>query len=121
MHDSLDLPPEPRAARVARLFVERQLRDLVAAEVAQIAVLLTSELVTNVVLHARSPMRLEVDLENHRLRVAVADRVPQQPRQRDTSDARMTGRGILLVAALAEGWGVDAAPTGKRVWFELPA
>jgi anti-sigma regulatory factor (Ser/Thr protein kinase) len=84
-------------------------------------VLLTSELVTNVIVHARTPLRLDVCLEHAEVRVAVMDEIPQQPRRRDPADARMTGRGINLVAMLALAWGVEPTPPGKTVWFLLPA
>lgn len=123
MHASVELPPEPRAAGDARHFVSDQLADLVTDEVAETAVLLTSELVTNVIVHARTPMRLDIDLtEEATIRVAVVDEAPRQPAMRRAHDGRLTGRGMNLVAALATEWGVDPLPPpGKTVWFELPA
>ena len=121
MHHSIELPPEPRSAGAARHFVEGELRDRVAADLAEIAVLLTSELVTNVVVHARTPLRLDLDVEASNVRVAVADEVAHSPALRRTHDARLTGRGMNLVETLATQWGVDPTPPGKTVWFELSA
>lgn len=121
MHASVDLLPEPRAAGTARHFVFDQLKPLVPDDVAETAMLLTSELVTNVIVHARTPMRLDVDLTDDSIRVAVVDDAPRQPALRRAHDARLTGRGMNLVAALATEWGVEPSPTGKTVWFELPA
>ncbi len=121
MHESIELPPEPRAAGEARHFVSDQLTGHVCDEVTEVAVLLTSELVTNVVVHARTPMRLDVDLTDECVRVAVIDEAPRQPALRRAHEQRLTGRGISLVAALAQQWGVDPTPPGKKVWFELPA
>jgi anti-sigma regulatory factor (Ser/Thr protein kinase) len=121
VHASIDLLPEPRAAREARGFIAEHLRDNVAEDVASTAVLLTSELVTNVVVHARSPMRLEVDLDAGRVRVAVVDAATAHPVPRVSHGGRLTGRGINLVATLSRKWGVEPEPQGKRVWFELPA
>ncbi|MDQ1684102.1 MAG: hypothetical protein QOC82_839 [Frankiaceae bacterium] len=121
MHDSIDLVPEPKAAKAARDFVDERVRSHVPDETADVAVLLTSELVTNVVVHARTPMRLHVDVTDHAVRVAVADEVPRPPTERSNHESRLTGRGINLVKSLAAQWGVDPCPTGKTVWFELPA
>ena len=98
-----------------------RLRGAVDDDVADTAMLLTSELVTNVIVHARTPMRLDLDLRVGCVRVAVVDDAPRTPAIRRAHDARLTGRGMNLVEALARQWGVDPAPPGKKVWFELPA
>ena len=121
VHDSIDLVPEPKSARAAREFVDERVRRYVTDDTADVAVLLTSELVTNVVVHARTPMRLHVDVTDHAVRVAVADEVARPPTERSNHEARLTGRGINLVKTLATQWGVDPCPSGKTVWFELPA
>jgi anti-sigma regulatory factor (Ser/Thr protein kinase) len=119
--DTIELLAEPRSAGAARRFVAEHLRDRVPEGVSDVAVLLTSELVTNVIVHARTPMRLELDVHDESVRVAIADDVPRQPTMRPAHDARLTGRGMNLVASLAMHWGVDPAPPGKKVWFELSA
>lgn len=121
VRSSISLAPEPRSAGAARHFVEDYVRGHVSPETSDVAVLLTSELVTNVIVHARTPLRLDVFLEDAEVRVAVMDDVPQPPRRRNPADARMTGRGINLVATLAAAWGIDPTPPGKTVWFLLPA
>jgi anti-sigma regulatory factor (Ser/Thr protein kinase) len=86
--------------------------------------LLVSELVTNAVLHARSPARLTIEHDGRTLRVTVADESDAQPRLRDYGADAVTGRGLYLVDRISERWGVDAVRDdhyGKRVWFELPA
>jgi anti-sigma regulatory factor (Ser/Thr protein kinase) len=122
VHTSIELPPEPRSAGAARHFVEDGLRGCVSADVAEIAVLLTSELVTNVIVHARTPLRLDLDTDDDaNVRVAVADDAPRSPMLRRSHDARLTGRGMNLVETLAEHWGVEPTASGKSVWFELSA
>jgi anti-sigma regulatory factor (Ser/Thr protein kinase) len=121
VHTSIELPPDPRSAGAARHFVEDGLRGCVRADIAEIAVLLTSELVTNVIVHARTPLRLDLDTGDANVRVAVADDAPRSPTLRRSHDARLTGRGMNLVENLAEQWGVDPTPSGKSVWFELSA
>jgi anti-sigma regulatory factor (Ser/Thr protein kinase) len=121
VHSSISLAPEPRSASEARHFVEESLRNRVPADTTEVAVLLTSELVTNVIVHARTRLRLDVDHEDSEVCVAVADDVPQVPVQRGGRGTKMTGRGMALVAMLAATWGVDATPPGKTVWFCLSA
>jgi anti-sigma regulatory factor (Ser/Thr protein kinase) len=121
VHQSIELPPEPRSASAARHFVEDRLRDHVPEDVAELAVLLTSELVTNVIVHAKTPLRLDLDAEPPSIRVAVADEAARTPTLRPVHDARLTGRGMNLVESLAAQWGVEPTPPGKTVWFELTA
>jgi hypothetical protein len=66
-------------------------------------------------------MHLEVDVDDGSVRVAIADDVPRQPALRPAHEARLTGRGMNLVASLAMQWGVEPSPPGKKVWFELSA
>jgi anti-sigma regulatory factor (Ser/Thr protein kinase) len=117
----MELLPEPRSAGAARSFVGDCLCDVVTDELAEVAVLLTSELVTNAIVHARTPMRLDVDGTPGCVRVTIADEATRSPMLRTTGDARLTGRGMHLVEALAAQWGVDPRPPGKAVWFELTA
>ena len=85
-----------------------------------VAVLLASELVTNVVLHARTEFELRVALRPDRLRVEVCDMIPAPPTIRTPVPSDFSGRGLGLLAALAGRWGVDTGADGKSVWFELP-
>ncbi|HVF03838.1 MAG TPA: ATP-binding protein [Frankiaceae bacterium] len=121
MRDSIELPPEPRAAGTARHFVFDHVCPHVGADVAETAMLLTSELVTNVIVHARTPMRLDVDVTDEAVRVAVVDDAARTPAIRRAHEARLTGRGMNLVETLASQWGVEPNPPGKKVWFELSA
>lgn len=122
VRDWITLLPEPRSAGEARHFVADHTRDVLPDEVTEIAVLLTSELVTNVIVHARTPMRLSVDVEPSAVRVALADEVARAPVCRDSAGTpRLTGRGMHLVESLSNQWGVEPTPVGKTVWFELSA
>lgn len=84
-------------------------------------VLAVSELVTNAVLHARSPSILELELGQTRdwLRFSVADasRVPPLARLAGTTDEG--GRGLAILAALSDRWGIEQYGPGKRVWCEV--
>jgi anti-sigma regulatory factor (Ser/Thr protein kinase) len=108
------------AAGRARQFVREQLTYRVSEHVADVAVLLTSELVTNVARHAHTKIELAVLLEPREVCVEVADQCPTPPviRRKGISSSR-GGWGMHLVSALSDCWGVVAHPGGKAVWFRL--
>ena len=85
--------------------------------------LLTSELVTNVVLHSASEnLTVAIVVEEPWCRVSVEDGdVEVLPDRRAPAPTDTGGRGLLLVEALSERWDVEIAtePPGKVVWFEL--
>lgn len=88
--------------------------------------LMVSELVTNAYRHARPPISVQLDIEPQMLRVEVLDGGGPAPVLTDAAGtgklgATSTGgRGLALVEALAETWGVDGEPPGgKRVWFQV--
>jgi histidine kinase-like protein len=114
--------PEPAAPRQARRFVTATLADWECNGVADDVELLTSELVTNAVLHAGSPVKLTMCRMGGGVRVEVADEDPDSLeralRQRGQRSAT-TGRGLELVRALAGHWGVIVGGQGKSVWFEM--
>ncbi len=136
--------PVPAAAAAARRFVRDTLRswelagdhgdpacrDERAEQDALVddAVLLTSELVTNAVLHAGTPVqvtcRLLGDRSDGAVEIAVLDRRPAQLRPdlpHTTAEAaeRTNGRGLQLPSELASAWGVTYARAAKAVWFRL--
>jgi anti-sigma regulatory factor (Ser/Thr protein kinase) len=120
MQDSISLSPHPTGALAARQFVEGTLRRWGRGDLIETAALLSSELVTNVIVHARSDMIVGLDLDDHRLRVTVSDGSDQPPRYRDRLPALgERGRGLQVVDALATSWGVNEGIRGKSVWFEL--
>jgi anti-sigma regulatory factor (Ser/Thr protein kinase) len=106
------------APREARRFLQAVLGDADADLVAK-AELLTSELVTNAVVHASSAPRVDVQLDADTVRVSVYDDDPTLPRPRTPDAERPGGRGIHLVDRVATTWGADPVPEGKVIWFEL--
>ncbi len=113
-------PPELRSAIEARRFVDDELRPAGAGDDTLLhAQLLATELVTNAVRHAQSPVDLTIARENGRVRIEARDdsaAVPTQP-QVDTPTRH---RGLLLIEDLSADWGVDAhGDRGKVVWCEL--
>jgi len=116
------LRAEPEQVAEARRLVQDYLRDR-GEEDGEVAVLLTSELVTNAILHGNGPLELRAHTEGSALRIEVRDRQPASPPVL-RSDAELTeigGRGLQLVDTLADRWGWSAEAEGKVVWFELDA
>lgn len=119
---SIQLPDDRRASAQARRFVGATLGGWgIDDEVSRDCELLASELVTNAVLHARSPSRLRVERRGAVIWVAVHDASPLPPRLRDYGHDAVTGRGLLLVDRLSRRWGVEHDAQGKHVWFEIAA
>jgi GAF domain-containing protein/anti-sigma regulatory factor (Ser/Thr protein kinase) len=116
---TLHLEPVVESTPVARHWVSAHLRDL-PAEVTGCAALLTSELVTNAVLHAATPMCITLHTLPDRIRIDVADGNPAFPSIKEYGKDAATGRGLTLFNTLASNWGVQAVDGGKIVWFELP-
>ena len=115
------LGPVTTSARSARRFVGRALHDAqVEPGVFETVVLLTSEVVTNAVLHACSPIDVTVEIGSAAVRVQVCDDLPGLSEKPDRS--RHGGMGLVLVAAMASHWGISARgdAAGKSVWFEVP-
>ena len=116
---TLHLEPVVESTPVARHWIAAHLRDL-PSEVTGCAALLTSELVTNAVLHAATPMCVTLHILPDRIRVDVADGNPAFPSLKEYGRDAATGRGLTLFNSLASDWGVQAVDGGKIVWFELP-
>ena len=83
------------------------------------ALLLTSEVVTNAVVHARTKLSLIVVVDRARVRVEVCDEEDRGPELRHATEDDMSGRGIMLFEMLSTAWGVQPRQGGKCVWFEV--
>jgi anti-sigma regulatory factor (Ser/Thr protein kinase) len=121
----LSLSAQPASVPAARQLVRQRCEDWGADSAASdAAVLLASELVTNAVLHARTPMTLTVAAGEGTIRVEVRDWHPALPQARRYNVDTATGRGLRLLETIASAWGVlkvpSAAQPGKIVWFEVP-
>lgn len=118
--ETRDLPDDPLAPGLARRFVAACCeRWRVPSESCEVAELLTSELVTNAVLHGTGHIQLRVAHEHTELRVEVRDDSPRRPVPRPLRPYSHDGRGLALVETLSSGWGVADELPGKTVWFEL--
>jgi PAS domain S-box-containing protein len=113
------LPATPQSASDARQFIATALEG-VDDDLLFTAQLLTSELVTNAILHAGTELEVRAWATRGRVQVRVFDHEPSRllvPTQ-TTADAE-TGRGLHLVEALSAACGVESSAGGKAVWFEL--
>lgn len=117
--------PVGRSVASARSFVRDTLQGWGFADIVDDAVVLTSELVTNAVVHAGTSADVLCLRSDEGVRIEVADRYPEReiPLQSSAvnmgSPDREGGRGLQLCAALAGRWGVEYTPTHKQVWFQL--
>jgi anti-sigma regulatory factor (Ser/Thr protein kinase) len=118
---SLALPPEPASAGRARRLVTDALRDVVDDDLLAAALVITSELVTNAVLHARTDFEVAVRRDESGLRIEVQDGNPRLPRRKRYSDQSATGRGLVLVESLSAMAGAEQNERGKVVWAVLVA
>ena len=118
---SIELPAEITSGRRARLFLAERLSEWRLESLLDTAMLLTTELVTNAVIHAHSAVNVTIRRSIDSLRVEVADSGGGALQMRAPSMESTNGRGLQLMEALAAAWGTSAFEAGKLVWFELPA
>jgi anti-sigma regulatory factor (Ser/Thr protein kinase) len=110
----------PTAAAEARGQVRAAIRVWDISVDPDVAVLLTSELVTNAITHeAGMSITLAITCSRDRLRVDVHDTSRSMPVLVEASAEAETGRGLMLVATLSDEWGCYSTPAGKAVYFTL--
>jgi hypothetical protein len=117
---SREFLPHPDAPRAARRFLEAALEDCGHSEtLIDDARLVISELVTNAVMHARSPLAVSVLSGQSKVRLAVRDKSPMRPMLRPTTPGAVPRHGLQIVGVLSSNWGVQPTPDGKSAWAEL--
>ncbi|MCW3842826.1 SpoIIE family protein phosphatase [Micromonospora yasonensis] len=118
---SMEVPAEPTAPSRVRHWMTAQLTEWRVPEgVVGSAVLCTSELTTNALLHAGTAARVEIDLSAERLLVSVADSGTRgQVTRARTETLSSRGRGLGLIEELSDAWGTDPTVRGSTVWFEI--
>lgn len=120
MTSTRQFPCQPESVTAARHFVREALRAQ-ARSVVEAAELMTSELATNVLRHAQSDFELTVHVTEDQVRVEVRDTGEGQPTLRSPDPHEHSGRGLRIVQALSDAWGITPTASGKLVWFTLPA
>ena len=116
---SIAVTPEPESIGQVRKFVEDCCSDWGLEVATETAVLLASELATNAVRYARTPVIVWLGHRSDRIVLSVEDASHEPATARDPNPLDEGGRGLLLVDALAERWGERDVPTGKLVWAEI--
>ncbi|MEU0647665.1 PAS domain S-box protein [Streptomyces umbrinus] len=114
-----DLPAVPDSVPEGRAFLTKALTSWDCTTTADDARLLLSEILTNAVQHAQGPLGLHLCRTATELTVEVSDHSPHLPQPRLAAEDDESGRGLILVRALADTWGVRPTDEGKTTWFTL--
>ncbi|MFK0115670.1 SpoIIE family protein phosphatase [Streptomyces sp. NPDC090994] len=115
-------PGDPEALAEARHLIRAAVRAWGAGEHGDEIELVADELITNALMHTEGAAVLTLRLltgADRRLRIEVEDSSSALPRRREAGESGVSGRGLLLVETLADGWGVEARGGGKCVWSEF--
>ncbi|ADI12898.1 magnesium or manganese-dependent protein phosphatase [Streptomyces bingchenggensis BCW-1] len=112
---TLEVPSDPSVVSRARAHATDQLAAWNLDDLAFSTELMVSELVTNAIRYGRPPIRLRMILQST-LTCEVADASSTSPRLRRARTFDEGGRGLLLVAQLAENWGTRYTRDGKVIW-----
>ncbi|MBX7555142.1 SpoIIE family protein phosphatase [Streptomyces sp. NPDC048665] len=114
---------EPDRITEARQHLRELLHDWASPDQVDSAVLLVSEMVTNVLVHTDTDALLLAEVTGEpgarRLRAQVTDTGDDLPHRRRPGELASSGRGLMLVELLADAWGVDPRGEGKSIWFAL--
>ncbi|SHN26775.1 ATP-binding protein [Cryptosporangium aurantiacum] len=118
------MEPVAWSPRLARRFVADTLGPRADVDLVDAAELLVTELVTNAVVHARSRATVLIITGRDRsdVRIEVHDEAYEPPRLGGFDPDALSGRGLALVDAMSDRWGVEPdgpSRSGKRIWFEL--
>jgi anti-sigma regulatory factor (Ser/Thr protein kinase) len=122
--DTMRVAADPTGPSRVRHWMTARLRGWSVPEpVIASAVLCTSELTTNALLHAGTPAQVDVDLNAERLLVSVSDSGTRGSVIRTHTDSTGSlssrGRGLSLIEELSDSWGTDPSVSGSTVWFEM--
>jgi anti-sigma regulatory factor (Ser/Thr protein kinase)/CheY-like chemotaxis protein len=116
---SASFAPDLANVRRARQWVRGVLEDWGEDALVEPAMLLTSEVVTNALVHGRSGVEVCVGRHGDGVRIAVTDSDTGFIRRRPAPAHSQSGRGVELVESMSSSWGIVRFSDGKQVWFEL--
>lgn len=109
----------PSAVRAARELARHTLEVWGLGTLSDTVLVIVSELVTNAVVHTAGLVWLEIERRRGAVRVTVMDHDPRLPKPRRVPLESVSGRGLLLVEALAQSWGTCTGEAGKAVWADI--
>ena len=113
-------PPDPAVLTAARSFAADRLHALELAELREDVELLLTELMTNVIIHARTDFEVRMEPSGDGVRVEVIDGNGAMPIPGTLAASALSGRGLTLVQSLSSRWGAHPNEDGgKTVWFEV--
>jgi anti-sigma regulatory factor (Ser/Thr protein kinase) len=117
----LTLPYDAASPLLARRFVEQYAAERSLDGATPVLAMIASELVTNAIVHGAAPVELSLRYEDGAVTIEVSDGDSRtdavQPREPDR--AGPGGRGLGIVAFLADRWGTRSLPSGKAVWVTV--
>lgn len=117
---SVQLPPTARSAARGRHLMVDALRQWHLDGLIDAAALLSSEIITNAVLHARTAITVAIErIEDGCVQIEVSDGSTISPQRRQPTLESTNGRGVHLLDRLAASWSVRTTPQGKTVQFTL--
>ncbi|MFI2431447.1 SpoIIE family protein phosphatase [Streptomyces sp. NPDC018693] len=114
---------EPERIAEGRQQLRELLHDWASEDQRDSAVLLVSEMLTNVLVHTDADALLVAEVreapDGRRMRIEVTDTSDDLPHKRRPGELASSGRGLMLIELLADAWGVAPRGEGKSIWFEL--
>jgi anti-sigma regulatory factor (Ser/Thr protein kinase) len=115
----IGLAGNPTSAREARAFVRMALENSVSADTLEDLLLLASEMVSNVIRHARTPLTLCIETYKTFVRLTVTDGALPFDAPTVRADDAESGRGMGIIASISRSWGIGLTPIGKSIWAEV--
>ncbi|MDF5751898.1 ATP-binding protein [Spongiactinospora sp. TRM90649] len=112
-----DVPDRLEAIGEARRFVRQALARWRLADITDDVALIVTELITNSLAYGKEPIRLTLRADGRAVRGEVSDHGSALPTLMPADLYNEHGRGLILVNAYADRWGIDPAASGKTVWF----
>jgi anti-sigma regulatory factor (Ser/Thr protein kinase) len=102
------------ARQFARAALGKQSRETLDA-----IELMVSELATNCIQHANSDFEIAIEISQPEIRIEARDTGEGRPAPRSPTPSEPTGRGLRIVEAMSDDWGVVRSSSGKTVWFTI--
>jgi anti-sigma regulatory factor (Ser/Thr protein kinase) len=120
MHDvDMLLTPVPQSVTEVRRVARAAVSAPWSSDGVEVIALCATELVANAIRYGRPPISFSLRAQPEAVTIEVTDTGDELPTPRDPGPGDQHGRGLRIVEQLAEQWGVDRLPEGKRVWCRV--